>query len=177
MKLLTLPPVRINRDSLGEAFESVFGPSMLRRVHGPDTRVGNFEDNKRRFSFKVHVGEIPPLIRRFFCGRELKVTTQQRLSTEPTKWEVTNRMKLHFVGAEFVGIKPVFWLEACDGTEGREAGIYLGGTVRHDARFPPPLNGIAESFMIANSEKELRHFGDCLVEAGVIRPVATAGQQ
>lgn len=168
MRVLVVPPVRVKRDSLPSAFDAVFGPAMLRRVHGPDTQVGLFDKNQRRFSFRVAVPEVPPQIRRFFCGTDLKVTTRQHLGISSTKWQVTNKMKLHFVGSEFFKLRPVFWLEERAAGDGVE--VYLGGSVRHDAVLPPPLNGIAEAFMMASSEKELRHFGQCLAEAGVVDP-------
>ena len=167
MRVLVIPPVRIKRGSLDSAFDAVFGAAMLRRMHGADTQVGPFDKNQRRFSFRVAVPEIPPQIRRFFCGKDLKVTTRQHLSITSTKWEVTNRLKLHFVGSEFFKLRPVFWLEHRPAGEDQEDGVYLGGSVRHDAVLPPPLNGIAEAFMMASSEEELRRFGRCLAEAGV----------
>lgn len=164
MRQLVLPPVRVKRASMDSAFDAVFGPAMLRRVHGPSTRVGDFKDGKRAFKFRVDVSDVPPPIRRFFCGKELGITTTQKLTMTDTRWDVTNRLKLHFVGAELFSLKPAFYLEATDG------GIFLGGAVRHSAVLPPPLNGVAEAFMMANSERELRHFGACLAEAGVIDP-------
>lgn len=170
MRQLVLPPVRVKRPSLDAAFDAVFGPAMLAQVHGPDTDVGLFENNRRRFTFRVDVPEVPPAIRRFFCGKHLRVTTRQHLGIGPTRWQVTNRLKMHFVGSEFFKLRPVFWLEQRPAVDGGHAEVYLGGAVRHDAVLPPPLNGIAEAFMMAGSEKQLRHFGRCLVQAGVIDP-------
>lgn len=173
MRVLVLPPVRVKRRSLDSAFDAVFGVGMLRRMHGADTQVGPFAKNQRRFSFKVAVPEVPAPIRRFFCGTDLKVTTRQHLGISHTRWQVTNKIKLHFVGSEFFKLRPVFWLEHRPaGEDGEPEGVFLGGSVRHDAVLPPPLNGIAEAFMMAGSEQELRRFGRCLAEAGVVDSVA-----
>ena len=166
MKQLVLPEVRLAgpRD-LESALSAVFGVDMLRAVHGPHTKVsGSFDDggNKRTFKFRVKVDAVPPPIRRFFCGSELGITTRQSLDRAPARYTVTNKMKLHFVGAEFFKLRPVFWLHLDD------AGVSLGGTVRHDAVLPPPLNGIAENFMMLNSRKELLHFARCLHERGLV---------
>lgn len=160
-----LPRTRLRDQSdLHSALHAVFGPDMLRRVHGAGTRVGEFVGGKRAFKFVVAVDNVPAPIRRFFCGSSLRITTKQTLDQrDAAKWIVTNHMKLHFVGAEFFKLRPTFWLE-----RDQDGGISLGGTVRHDAVLPPPLNGIAEGFMMLHSQKELQHFARCLYEAGVL---------
>lgn len=168
MRQLVVPSVRIKRATLQGAFEAVFGPGMLRRVHGQHVRVGPFLNDARTFTFEVEVSGVPRILRRFFCGERLVVTTRQdRSILADTKWQVTNRLKLHFVGAELFAMRPVFWLETRDDDDGG-TGVYLGGTVDHSARLPPPLNRIAEAVMMRHSERELRHFGACLAEAGVV---------
>lgn len=169
MKQLLLPtiPLKQCRD-LDGALRAVFGPQMLRRVHGPGTKAGDFDARGRRtFKFSVKVDSVPPPIRRFFCGSELGVTTRQTLDKESgDRWTVTNKMKLHFVGAEFFKLRPAFWLE-----RGVDGVVSLGGAIRHDAVLPPPLNGIAEDFMVLNSKRELLHFARCLHEADLIDDV------
>lgn len=169
MKQLVLPRTRLRgQRDLPSALHAVFGPDMLRRVHGAGTKVGEFVGGKRAFKFTVAVDNVPAPIRRFFCGSSLRVTTRQKLDqSEATRWTVTNHMKLHFVGAEFFKLRPTFWLERDE-----DGGVSLGGTVRHDAILPPPLNGIAEGFMMLHSHKELRHFATCLHEAGVLDAAA-----
>lgn len=171
MKMVVLPPVRIaGQRDMGGALHSVFGSHMLSRVHGPSLRgnlplASTFDaDGRRTFSFDVAVDSVPPPIRRFFCGDKLTVTTRQQLNDRrDDDWTVTNRMKLHFVGAELFKLRPKFWLRR-DG----DGVITLGGQVRHDAVLPPPLNGIAEKFMVLNTQRELTRFAECLSEAGVI---------
>lgn len=169
MKQLIVPRTRLRgQRDMASALHAVFGPAMLRRVHGAGTKAGDFVDGKRAFQFVVNVDSVPPPIRRFFCGSELRVTTRQTVDqTDPAKWTVINRLKLHFVGSEFFKLRPTFWLERDPDT----GDVYLGGTVRHDAVLPPPLDGIAENFMMLNTRKELVHFAQCLRDAGLLSPV------
>jgi hypothetical protein len=164
MKQVVVPRTRLAglRDMDG-ALHAVFGPGMLRKMHGPGTRVGPFEHDKRVFKFKVSVDAVPLPIRRFFCGSELGVTTRQGLERGADKYTVTNRLKFHFVGAELFKLRPVFWLE-----RERDGGISLGGIVGHTAVLPPPLNGIAENFMRLHTRRELLHFAKCLHEEGLV---------
>lgn len=168
MKVLDVPRVSLGKVGLEAALASVFGPDMLRRMHGPSLRgAGPFDaKGKRAFKFSIGVQTVPAPIRRFFCGSRLRITTRQTLDKEPGEWTITNKLKLHFLGAEFFKIRPVFWLrEAGDGE------VTLGGRVRHDAMLPPPLCHIAEGFMALNSEAELRNMAAQLAEAGVIPAV------
>lgn len=164
MKQLVLPRVPVRRSSLRSARDAVFGGEMLRRVHGPSLTFQTAPEphHKRSFRFTVGVGEVPLPIRRFFCGDRLRVTTTQSLRESPTRIEVANHLKLHFVGAEFFKLRPTFWLEETP------EGIVLGGQVRHTALLPPPLKGIAEAFMMHGSAQQLKVFGASLAEAGVI---------
>lgn len=168
MKNVVLPTVPLRgHTNMEGAMRAVFGPAVLRKVHGPSLRGAyeSFDANgKRRFQFRVAVDQVPPPIRRFFCGSNLRITTQQTLDKEPAKWTVSNKMKLHFVGAEFFKLRPVFWLE-----QDQDTGVVsLGGNVRHDAVLPPPLNSIAEGFMALNTRRELIRFAQCLQEDGVL---------
>lgn len=166
MKQLVVPQVKLAVPDLEAALQAVFGPPMLRTVHGPATTAGPFDDKgKRAFKFWINVDRVPLPIRRFFCGTQLAVTTRQSLHRTPAKYTVTNRMKLHFVGAELFTLKPTFWLQQA------EDGVSLGGCVRHSAILPPPLNGIAEDFMMLNSRRELLHFAACLRAHGLVTEV------
>lgn len=162
MKALDVGPIRLTSLSLDDALRGVFGVDTLRHVHGPTTSVSDFVDDARTFFFRVKVDKVPFPIRRFFCGTQLGITTRQTLTRSSQKYTVANKLKLHFVGAEFFSLKPTFWLERDAG------GVSLGGTVRHNAVLPPPLNGLAERFMVLNSRRELLHFAKCLHERGLL---------
>lgn len=166
MKLVSLPPTPVQRPTLQSALDAVFGPAMLRRVHGPDTVATPFAggaEATRTFCFHVDVGAVPWPLRRFLCGSRLRVTTEQTLRRQPRRWHVTNHLKMHFVGAELFRMHPEFWLD--DDAAGR---VTIGGSVAHHARLPPPLNAVAESFMAARSRRELLRFAQCLAAEGVI---------
>jgi len=157
MKLLAVPALRLTATTLPDALDAVFGQDTLRRVHGPSV-TGAFDfgpDGRRAFDFEVDVSAVPAPIRCFFCGPRLRVTTAQTLARpEPSAcWRVSNSIRMHFVGSELFRIRPEFEL-----TRHEDGRIVVAGTVRHDASLPPPLSGIAERFMAAHSERELRRF-------------------
>lgn len=167
MKLCVLPEVKLSgRPDMETALNAVFGPQMLKQMHGPSLKgAGPFDSKGRRaFKFAIKVENVPPPIRRFFCGSDMNVTTRQSLDKrDDAMWNITNRMKLHFVGAELFKLRPTFSLQRDE-----DGVVTLSGRVRHDAVLPPPLNGIAEGFMVVNTKRELLHFATCLRDGGVI---------
>ena len=164
MRQVVIPVTPLRCGSLAQAFDQVFGPRMIRKVHGESTRVSPFVHGRRTIQFCVDVGKVPLPIRTFFCGGSLRVTADQTVHKTDTKWDITNCVTMHFVGSELFRMKPAFWLDTESGH------VYLGGTVRHDAVLPYPLNKIAEGFMARRSEHELRHFARCLTDEDVIAP-------
>lgn len=171
MRQLVIPSVRVKRSTMDGALNAVFGSRTLRRVHGTSLRFMTAVEevspgSRRKFGFRVDISDVPAPVRKFFSGDSMRVTTTQDVTAPaPGRVEVANRIKLHFVGAELFKLRPTFVLEETP------EGIFLGGRVRHDAVLPPPLNGIAEAFMMLNSEQELRRFGQALVEAGIVDPI------
>lgn len=161
MKEIQIPLTPLGKISLNNAFDLVFGKPTLERVHGPSLSLTEWIDDKRIVKFTINVDNIPKEVRRFFCGSTLRVTSRQtRMSPHSNVIRVDNRIKMHFLGAEFVSLKPVFTLthdETCGFTS-------ISGSVKHVARFPPPINAIVEGFMALNSQKELDHFQNVLVD-------------
>ena len=164
MKAVHVPDTKLDCQDLQSALDTVFGPVMLKSVHGPDTVVGDFDqEGIRTFKFCIDVCRVPFAIRYLFSGSRLHITTRQTL-TKPSMehWRITNDIRMHFLGSELLKLKPVFWLVQ-DSTTGH---IHLGGHVRHVAYLPMPFCRIAETFMAIHTEIELRKFGACLEQLG-----------
>lgn len=172
--MFTLPDLHLGKVGMQAALDAAFGRAAMARVHGPSLVIGDFDaKGKRFFTFKIDVSAVPPPIRRFFCASELTISACQVLSKRSdTDWQLSNKLRMHCVAAELFKIRPTFSLR-----EDRLGRVTLSARVRHDAVLPPPLNGIAEDFMMLNSQKELRHFEQCLREAGVLEPPLAPGQK
>lgn len=156
MKEVIIPPIPIGDMSLDEAFHKVFGEPTLQKVHGPTLKVSDWKNKQRKVQFSLEVRQIPPEIRRFFCGDRFRITTRQTRIDMPAQIDVKNKIRMHFVGAEFFCVKPCFRLQqhGCQ--------TYISGRVEHHAILPPPLNIIAETFMAEQSKREMEHFGNVL---------------
>lgn len=153
MRVIEIPKTLISPSStetpLEKTFESVFCKETLVRIHGPSVKVSNWRGNSRKVSFAVPVTNIPKEIRRFFCGDKLRVTANQTKEAADAGIRVTNRLRLHFFGAELFKIRAIFNLtqEAC--------GTYIHGHVEHWAYLPPPAKAVAEAFMVNSSQREM----------------------
>jgi hypothetical protein len=135
MKLLELYPLDIGNITHEAAYEHIFGEAMLRKFHGANFKLKHINSTNRIIKFEVHVDNIPTELKRFFCGKNLRVTTKQNLNCQdqPNIWKITSKVRMHFLGAEFF-------------------------KVEHHAILPPPLNTIAEHFMHQQTQKEMNQF-------------------
>ena len=164
MKEAILAPTLLPGD-VSSAIRRALGDAVLRCVHGPNMTVTPWSPAgsraaRRTVSFSMAVEKVPAPVRRFFCGDRMRVTSRQHLtrSAAPDTATVRHELELHFVGARFFRVQPVFTLRKV----GDDA-TTLEARVQNHARFPPPLNGIAERFMAANSQRELDALRDCVL--------------
>lgn len=154
---------------LEQGWRAVWGEATLRRVHGEVRfeEAGGHDApcDTRTYTFSVDVSAVPWVLRCFFCGPRLRVTTRQTLERRPGAWLVRNDLKMHFMGSELFRVEPTFLLTHDTGEPHGLNGLTLRGAVAHHARLPPPLAGIAERFMERHSERELRRFQAAVEEA------------
>lgn len=144
--------------SLESAVAVAFGEETLRFAHGPSLRLTSWRADgetkqNRQIQFKIDVAHIPPTIRRFFCGKHLRVTAKQRMHSSNAQVDVENKLKMHFVGSELFKVRPRFQLSSEKGF------VYLSGCVEHHAMLPNPIGVVAERFMASNTENELEKYG------------------
>ena len=153
MKEFSVSNFPLGNISLEEAFHKVFSPDSLRRIHGTDMMITDWNHKlERSFQFFVDLPQIPNEIKRFFCGSRLKITTKQQMTKTENNIQVKNKIKLHVLGAEFVSVRPTFYLHH----ENKRS--FLSINIEHRARFPPPLNKIIEGFMTHTSERAFETF-------------------
>lgn len=167
MKSIDIPLIQIaGATSLEQAFNNVFSKETLQKVHGSSLKLTEWKNNERRITFEVDTLPIPKEMKRFLCGDKLLVTTRQskkiKTKKEDTFIEVSNHIKMHFLGSEFFMIKPKFIISKCNQTI--QPNIYISGKVDHHALLPPPLNTIAEKFMMEHSKIELQKWSEVISE-------------
>jgi hypothetical protein len=161
MKELCITPFHIGQFDIDSAFDSVFGNDMLRNIHGDNLQASDWKNNKRVLKFSIDVGNIPAALKSVFIGSPLRITTSQKLTVGVGagvgagvggRRVIDSHMKPHFLFSELFKVTSQFYLEEM------EDGVYFGGKVEHSARLPPPLNSIAESFMVQRSEEEIEKY-------------------
>ena len=156
MKLVSFGPESLGNMTLKKAFDAMFNNDTLLIVHGPSLRTTEWHNNKRIVKFSINIDNVPKEIRRVFCGSKLKITTKQEMHESLKQLHIVNKIRLHFLGAEFIKIKPSFVLQESDGE------IFISGNVEHHAILPPPLDKIAEHFMSIQTQRELDSYRDII---------------
>lgn len=149
MKEHKIPSYDLGEVSVRDAFDVVFGTETLKKTHGDTLKASPWQDNKRTTNFDVKVEAIPWTLRHLFCGHGLPVTVVQTLDAKENSWKVSNEITMHFVGSRF--FKITSWFEIHK--EGHNS--YLTGALTCNAKLLPPLNRIAESFMLSQCKKEI----------------------
>lgn len=158
MRVVTLGPEFLGSISLDEGFERMFSSETLKKIHGADVKYSEWNnEGKRKVQFSIAVDNIPMEIRRFFCGKTLRITNNQ-IKEKPADnhYVVKNKMRMHFLGAEMFKIKPTFAVMK------DESGTHALAHIEHHAILPPPLNMIAEHFMAAQTQREMEYYRSVL---------------
>ena len=144
--------------TVGQAFDRVFGAETLEFLYGGDVRVGQWSPSHdaakrtRRIQGGMHIEGAPAEVVRFLAGgRRLRATTRQDVVVhDADAIDVTHRVRMHFLGAELVRVKPSFRLRAQTGGP-----PLLDAEVRVAALFPPPIGGVIEGFMEHFARRQL----------------------
>ena len=158
MRTVHIEPTPLGHMPLEDAFDMIFCRATLEQVHGPSLRLGEWKGGVRTLKFDMDIQGVPKEVARIFCGDKLRFTIKQTRKEGGGVIEVSNRVRPHFLGAEFISIRPSFKLTHTD-----DDGItYISGKVDNIARFPPPINGIVEGFMAEQSVRELERFKSVL---------------
>jgi hypothetical protein len=161
MRSLCLPIINFGtHTTLDTAFDIVFGEDTLRSLHGEDVKISQWDSRHRRtLKFTVNIDNVPAEIRRVFCGSKLRITAKQQMTKadDGRSCEVNVRMRMHFIGAELIRVKPRFTLKYDKNNR-----VCLEGRVDHSALLPPPVNMIAETFMSNSSRDELGRYANII---------------
>jgi hypothetical protein len=156
MKTVSLGPESLGNINMEDAFNLMFNKETLLMLHGSSLQTTEWHNKKRVLKFNLNVDNIPKELRHIFCGSQLKLTTKQEMFEKPNEINIVNKVRLHFLGAEFLKIKPIFTLNEINGE------IFFSGNIEHHAIFPPPLNKIAENLMSLHTKRELDHYRDII---------------
>lgn len=145
-----IPEYDLGIHPMEKTFEVVFSDDTIRETHGDTLVTTPWEDGKRVAEYIVNIDSIPWGLKHIFGSQSIKVTVIQTLTKEQETWKVDNNIKMHFLGARLFKIESHFSL-----TERDDKHIYLSGAVICNAVLLPPLNRIAESYMISQCIREV----------------------
>ncbi len=97
------------------AVESVFSVSSLKNVHGKDTQVSPWEQNKREVKYCYDVSGIKHPFKKFIMGEKVWIVAEQMLyvNDDMTNARLENKVNLKCIGSRFISIKSTFNINHC----------------------------------------------------------------
>lgn len=142
---------------LAEAFDAVFGQEMLTHLYGPEVRVGPWDERGPRGRRRVIHGTVdvpgaPKEVMRILGGSKLRATTRQFVTATPPKTlDIDHRVRMHFLGAELIRVRPRFRLR-----QEAPGDVRLDASVRVAAMLPPGISHVVEAFMHTFAQHQLQ---------------------
>lgn len=153
MKEFVIPEYDLGVTTLDHAFEVVFEHDTILQSHGDSLVATEWENNKRKADYFIEIEHIPWALRHLFKASGVQVSLDQTLVHKEKEWTVFNDIKLHFIGARFFKTQSHFTLSLREDNH-----VFLSGGIRSWAKLLPPLNRIAESFIISQCKKEIETY-------------------
>ena len=142
MKEHEIENIAIGKYTLAEAFDRVFTEGDI-----------PWENDSRVTEYSIQLEKVPWLLRHIFRGSTMRVTVCQTLhKINDVEWQINNNIRLHFVGSRFFRVESNFNLTAKYDT------VYLAGSVKCWAWLLPPLNNIAESYVLSQCKNEIINY-------------------
>ena len=159
MRLYELRGVKLP-SAMSHAKELAFSRDTVSQVYKTD-KIGSWQLKRgkptRELKLEMDIPNIPKELTRFVCGKKLRSTICQTLEADTDDYvEITSRVRFHILGNEFLRVKPQLMIKRnVDMTE-------FQARVECHAVFPPPLNAIAEAFMVKKAEQDILGYVDVI---------------
>jgi hypothetical protein len=153
MKFCELNDVDLGNLTIDQAVGITYADDVLKEVHGESLRIHRWHKSQRKLEMQMELHGVPNELKKILGGDKMRATVRQKVThTSDTLHEVHNGVRLHILGAELVKIRPRFQLRRMD-----DRTFFSAKVVVH-AVFPPPLNHIAEHFMVQNASRDIHHY-------------------
>lgn len=158
MKQFSLKDLNIGQLNMKEAKDIVFSKETLREIHGKNTKISDWVNKKRIVEYDMEINNAPGPMKRFIVGNRINVYGIQNIKEDTDhNLYVENKLKLNCVGSRFLKINPSFSLTK------RGNDIFFNANVNISVWAPPPINHLAESFMIIQAEKDILNYAQFIL--------------
>ena len=135
--------------------------STLQSVHGASVDATAWLNGRRtvRYTMPLPPG-IPTELAEVVCGKDVRFSVQQAVrAIGKDGVELGNKVRMHFLGAELLQIRPRMMIRRDPDTNRCSVQAH----VKVNAVLPTPLNRLAESFMLRQSEVEFAKWAAVIV--------------
>ena len=172
MKIFEISNFSIGQVNIGYVIEVAYSLPFMRFIHGDNVKVTHarlqdkhdeksWDKRKVLITMSSNSVPIPKEIKRFVCGGDhTRSTVRQQVMMKDLVNERKHVVKSvvipHVLGSEFLRIRSLFTFREHDNQ------TVFDGKVEVHAIFPPPLNGIVESFMVEHAKYDILCFTSSL---------------
>lgn len=161
MKTFELKNIFLGDLSTKAASEIAFSDKVLKKVHGEGSHITPWKDNHRNIKYKMNIPDAPSIMKRFLVGDHIDVNITQIMKTcNENRYDVESQVKLNCIGSRLIKIQPSFSIERNSTT----SETFFNAKVNVSVRAFPPINHIAENFMIIQAEQDILGYAKNILE-------------
>jgi hypothetical protein len=147
--------VLANSDNIYSAIGSVFSASSLKNVHGKETEVSPWKQNKREVKYCYDVSGIQHPFKKFVIRDKVWIVAEQMLhvNDDETNASLENKVKLKCIGSRFISINSTFNINHCI----QSNNTYFGVKVRVNVSVPG-IAKMTEELLADQARSEVDRF-------------------
>ena len=137
------------------AIGSIFSVSSLKNVHGKDTEVSPWRQNKREVKYCYDVSGIQHPFKKFVIRDKVGIVAEQKLHIDEDEKQarLENKVKLKCIGSRFISINSTFNINHCIDSNN----TYFGAKVRVNVAVPG-IGKMTEELLADQAKSEVDRF-------------------
>ena len=136
---------------LEEAFNIIFSPETLHRVHGDNISASPFINDKRTLQYKISILSMPTLLKPYLWEPYVNSTMEQKLERHKSYWNLYTSIQFHFPLGNLIAVTCKFIVFKKHGK------TYFGGYIKHEISMPL-IRDIGEHYLMQHSKREVEMF-------------------
>lgn len=136
------------------AIGNIFSVSALKNVHGTETEVSPWKQNKRQVKYCYDVSGISHPFKKFVIRDKVWIVSEQSLHVEDdTNARLENKVKVKCIGSRFISIHSTFNIKHCL----HSSNTYFGAKVRVNVALPG-IAKMTEQLLADQAKQEVDRF-------------------
>jgi hypothetical protein len=147
--------IMIGKMDVNNAIGSIFSVTALKRVHGNDTEVTPWKQNKREVKYCYDVTDITHPFKKFVIRDKVWIVANQvlHIDEDETRAKLENKVKLKCIGSRFITIHSTFNIRHCIHSKN----TFFGAKVKVNVALPG-IAKMTEQLLADQAKNEVDRF-------------------